>query len=84
MPVDNNELKSMIQLANEELTKVNSQRSKIVEFMRGCTEILQLPKEDDPETMKDVMDDSLAVKMTPARRQIIYDKLKVDKVTLGL
>jgi len=84
MPVDDVELKSMCDKAITELNITGSRRTGLKHFIKNCTEITQVPTEDDPEIMKDVMDFDLGATMSDARRQGIYDKLLVDKISLEL
>lgn len=84
MPVDNDNIQTMIDSANAKLNNVALERGKLNKFLVNCASIHEVPERDDPEVMKPMMDIGLGKQITPARRQAKYDKLLTDKITLGL
>lgn len=84
MPIDEQELASVLKSAYDKLTINGNEKIKLRKFILGCTEITQQYTEEDPQVLKDIMDSDLGVKMTTTRRQAIYDKLLANKTELGL
>lgn len=84
MPVNDTELKNMLDLANKELDSNDDKRSKLKVFIRDCQEITKVPTKDDPKVMEIGRDKSLGTKMSSARRLDIWNKLVADKTDLGL
>lgn len=84
MTVDDTQLSKMLQSAYDKLTINGNERSNLKNFIRNCTEIIKVPKENNSSEMKDVIDDTLGIKMATTRRQAIYDKLLTDKTNLNL
>lgn len=84
MPVDEVELKDMIQLASDKLQVNGEERVKLKQFIKHCNEILQVPTDADPKIMENPEDRLLGAKMSNPRRQASYDALVSEKSNLGL
>lgn len=86
MPVDDENLATMLQSAYEKLGANGEERQQLKIFIQGCTEITMVPTptEANPDKKTVGKDRLLGVALTTTRRQAIYDKLVTDKATLGL
>lgn len=82
MPVDDANLKIMLELANKELDSNYDKRSKLKMFIGACQEIKKIPV-DSEGTMEVKKDRYLGTKLSDSRRLAIYNKLVADKITLN-
>jgi len=89
MPVDDAKLDKLIADTTKEYNDLSFKRGKLRQLLADANSIKQKdvpdPTEGNPRRTKKEMpvDTRIGKKITPSRRQEIFDKIKADKVTLG-
>jgi len=81
MPVDDEEIETMLQLANTKEDLNCDERSKLKIFIGGLKEIKKIEVDGKLEVK---IDRHLGTEISTLRRQAIFDKLLVDRTELGL
>ncbi len=63
MPVDDDNLKTLVGLASTRLQAIGAEKEKLHEFLTRCGVIIKQPTEDNPNAFQDVVDRNLGIKI---------------------